>query len=118
MGVAPTVHTGAAELLLEIIGPLDFNALEHAHLGVPWRVWPAVASIGDFVLGVFVPGADAALEAKARELVLKLERSGWHVLGASWANRPQARNPLLRAPENHREARETQAAQSFKENLT
>jgi hypothetical protein len=102
MGVAPTFHTGAAELVLEIIGPLDFNALENAHLGVPWRVWPAVASVGDFVLELFVPGADAALETNAKELVLKLERSGWHVLGASWANRPQAGNPLTRTPD-HRE---------------
>jgi hypothetical protein len=96
-------NTGAAELLLEIIGPLDFNALERIHLGVPWRVWPAVASVGDFVLGLIVPGADPGQEVHARALVQKLERAGWQVLDASWANRPQARNPLLREPENHRE---------------
>jgi hypothetical protein len=93
-------NTGAAELVLEIIGPLDFNALENAHLGVPWRVWP-VGTIGDFVLGLIVPSADPGPEVRAKELVSKLERAGWQVLGASWANRPQARNPLVREPEDH-----------------
>jgi hypothetical protein len=93
-------NTGAAELLLEIIGPLDFNALERIHLGVPWRVWPAVASVGDFVLGLIVPGADSGQEVHARALVQKLERAGWQVLGASWANRPQIRNPLSQESKN------------------
>ena len=72
------------ELLLEVIGAMNIAELRELLDGLLWRVWP-VAAIGDFVLGIERSNTDLEPEVWAREIVLKLESGGLHVLGTLWS---------------------------------
>lgn len=72
------------ELLLEVIGAMNIAELRELLDGLLWRVWP-VATLGDFLLGVELPITNPAPEVWAREIVLKLEAGGLHVLGTLWS---------------------------------
>ena len=72
------------ELLLEVIGVMNVTELGELLRGLPWRVWP-VAALGDFLLGIERSNTDLEPEVWAREIVLKLESGGLHVLGTLWS---------------------------------